>query len=333
MMVQGTRVIFLWLSRLVFQRALTADDSKYPSATMMNSPLSIQPIPYQGSKRALAPRICSLFPEEVETLYEPFAGSAAVTLFAASHDLAEHFIIGDIYVPLVDLWELIIENPGELSDRYSALWHGQIDNPLHFNDKRAEFNKSGDPVLLLYLVARCVKNAVRFNRHGNFTQSADKRRMGMKPDRVTRTAHAVSRLLKGRTSLFRGDFRDCVKGAGVNDLIYMDPPYQGTTYGADKRYAAGLERDRLIDALHEFDARSVPYVLSYDGQTGEKTYGEPLPKTVDADYLAINAGRSSQATISGRTDETIESLYIARSLDAGGASIYKPRHASETLFV
>ncbi len=299
---------------------------------MKSAPLSIQPIPYQGSKRALAPRICGLFPERIGTLYEPFAGSAAITLFAATHDLAEHFVIGDAYVPLVDLWELIIENPGELSDRYSAVWHGQIDNPSHFNDKRAEFNESRDPVLLLYLVARCVKNAVRFNRHGNFSQSADKRRTGMKPDRVTRTVHAVSRLLKGRTSLFRGDFRDCAEGAGVKDLVYMDPPYQGTTYGTDKRYAAGLERERLIDALHNFDARGIPYILSYDGRMGEKTYGQPLPETVDADHLAIHAGRSSQATISGRTDETIESLYISRSLNAGSADIYKPRPVQERLF-
>lgn len=298
----------------------------------MKSPLSIQPIPYQGSKRSLAPRICSLFPEHVGTLYEPFAGSAAVTLFAATYELADKFVIGDAYSPLVNLWELIIDNPGELSDRYSAIWHGQFQSASHFNEKRAEFNENGDPVLLLYLVARCVKNAVRFNRKGHFSQSADKRRTGMKPDRVTRTAHAVSRLLKGRTSFFRGDFRDCASAATGSDLVYMDPPYQGTTYGSDKRYAAGLERERLVDALHDFDARGVPYILSYDGQMGEKTYGDPLPSTVDADHLAIHAGRSSQATINGRDDETIESLYVSRALNAGGANIYKPVPVQERLF-
>lgn len=298
---------------------------------MINSQLSIQPIPYQGSKRALAPRICSLFPR-VATLYEPFAGSAAVTLFAATYELADRFVIGDAYAPLVDLWALIIDNPGELAERYSDVWHGQFDAPAHFNERRAEFNETRDPVLLLYLVARCVKNAVRFNRHGHFTQSADKRRTGMKPDRVTRTAHAVSRLLKGRTSLFRGDFRACARNAGAGDLVYMDPPYQGTTYGADKRYTAGLERESLIDSLHDFDARGVPYVLSYDGKMGEKTYGEPLPDTIDADHLEIHAGRSSQATISGRDDETIESIYVSRLLKAGGANIYKSRAVQEQLF-
>ena len=299
---------------------------------MRNNPLSIQPIPYQGSKRALAPRICSLFPERVATLYEPFAGSAAVTLFAATHELADNFVIGDTYAPLVDLWSLIIDSPGELSDRYSAIWHRQFENPSHFNDVRAEFNESSNPVLLLYLVARCVKNAVRFNRHGHFTQSADKRRTGMKPDRVTRTTHAVSRLLKGRTILFCGDFRECTKDMMTGDLVYMDPPYQGTTYGADKRYAAGLERERLIDGLHNFDERRAPYILSYDGQMGEKIYGEPLPSTINANRLAIHAGRSSQATISGRSDETIESLYVSRSLNAGEANIYKPQQEQECLF-
>ncbi len=300
---------------------------------MTTAPLSIQPIPYQGSKRALAPRICSLFPKAIDTLYEPFAGSAAVAIFSASHNLAERFVIGDTYAPLIDLWELIIEVPDELSARYSEVWSGQFQSPTHFNEVRAQFNSSRDPVLLLYLVARCVKNAVRFNKHGNFTQSADKRRTGVQPDRVKRNAFAVSHLLKGRTTLYRGDFQACVKDARPGDLVYMDPPYQGTTYGADKRYAAGLEREHLIDALHDLDAREVPYVLSYDGQMGEKTYGEPLPETVDADHLSVHAGRSSQATISGRTDETIESLYVSKSLNASSASIFRPHQAPELLLV
>jgi DNA adenine methylase len=299
---------------------------------MKDTPLSIQPIPYQGSKRALAPRICSLFPKRIETLYEPFAGSAAVTLFAASHNLADKFVIGDAYVPLTDLWELIIEAPGELSDRYSEVWHGQFQSPMHFNEKRAAFNVNRDPVLLLYLVARCVKNAVRFNKQGNFTQSADKRRTGVQPDRVRRTAFAVSHLLKGRTVLYRGDFKECIRAAKSSDLVYMDPPYQGTTYGADKRYAMGLERAHLIEALHDLDARTVPYILSYDGQMGEKTYGEPLPNTVEVDHLSVHAGRSSQATISGRTDETIESLYVSKVLNARSASIFRPKQAPELLF-
>lgn len=299
----------------------------------MNKPLSIQPIPYQGSKRALAPRICSLFPDKIDTLYEPFAGSGAITLFAATHDLAEHFVIGDTYAPLIELWRMIIDTPTELSERYSELWHQQFDcGADHFNQVRTRFNANPDAVEFLYLVARCVKNAVRFNRHGHFTQSADKRRTGMRPDRLTRTAHAVSKLLRGRTTLFCGDFHECVKGAGRSDLIYMDPPYQGTSDGRDKRYAAQLDREHLIEALIRLSDRQIPYILSYDGRSGERTYGEPLPASIEAVRLEIEAGRSSQATLNGRNDATIESLYVSRKLDVEEGMVLQQRPMQEALF-
>lgn len=300
---------------------------------MMIEPISLQPIPYQGSKRALAPRICGLFPPSIKTLYEPFAGSAAVTVYAASHNLADRFVIGDSYIPLVDLWEMLIEHPTELSDRYAEVWQAQFAvGPSHFNEVRARYNDKRDPVLLLYLIARCVKNAVRFGKTGTFTQSHDKRRTGMKPDKVTRTAHAVSRLLKGRTSLYRGDFRDCILDASPEDLVYMDPPYAGTTYGRDKRYANGLERNPLIDGLHDLVQRRVPYILSYDGQLGEKVYAAPLPSSIEADHLQLHAGRSSQATILGRDDVTIESLYVSRSLNAAHADVFERQPAQARLF-
>lgn len=236
-------------------------------------------------------------------------------MFAATHNLAEEFVIGDSFPVLVDLWEMIIERPAELSEKYSQIWHEQFEGGTHhFNDVRASFNESADPVQFLYLVARCVKNAVRFNKHGHFTQSVDKRRTGMKPERVTRIAKKVSELLQGRTRLFRGDFAGCIAPAKSADFVYLDPPYQGTTYGRDKRYASQLEREDLIAVLSDLDRRSVSYVLSYDGRMGEKTYGDPLPATIMANRLEINAGRSSQATLSGGDAITVESLYVSHGL-------------------
>lgn len=297
------------------------------------TPLRIQPIPYQGSKRALAPRVCQLFPERVGTLFEPFAGSAAISIYAATYKLADKFVIGDVYPELIKLWGLIIEDPQDLVEGYRTLWNAQFSvGPSHFNEVRAAYNEGKDPVALLYLVARCVKNAVRFNAKGNFTQSVDKRRTGMQPERLERSVLTVSKLLKGRTTLFTGDFRQCVAPAKEGDLVYMDPPYQGTTYGHDKRYAAGLSRERLVEVLHELNGRDVPFILSYDGKTGDKTYGEPLPTSIEADHLHIHAGRSSQATLSGRDQETVESLYVSKSLGAADADIYRPKDAQFSLF-
>lgn len=59
------------------------------------------PIPYQGSKRKLASAIDRHLPESIATFYEPFAGSAAMTIHAAHNRRASRFVIGDSLEPMV----------------------------------------------------------------------------------------------------------------------------------------------------------------------------------------------------------------------------------------
>ena len=144
------------------------------------------PIPYQGSKRSLAPMIGPYIPRGVETFFEPFAGSAAMTIWAAHNRVARHFILADSLEPMVDLLRAIVEEPEETAGRYRAVWNGQREGETgYFNEVRERYNAGRDPVDLLYLICRCVKNAVRFNSNGRFTQSVDKRRLGQHPDKLT----------------------------------------------------------------------------------------------------------------------------------------------------
>lgn len=293
------------------------------------------PIPYQGSKRNLAEDICGLFPKKIETLFEPFAGSAAITLYAARHGLARRFVIGDSLPELIELWRAIIEQPDKTATRYETIWRGHIEGgPDYFNQVRERFNADRDPVELLYLVARCVKNAVRFNRHGRFTQSADKRRLGTQPAKMGEAIQTASALLKGKTELHCGDFTDTICAATARDLVYMDPPYHGTTYGRDKRYYAQLERDALINGLADLNRRNVPFLLSYDGMSGSVVYGDPLPTHLEMRRLLLEAGRSSQATLNGRHEVTVESLYVSDNLAGGISTDWRQRSEEmESLFV
>lgn len=275
------------------------------------------PIPYQGSKRLLAARILGVVePRRFRVLYEPFAGSAAITIAAAARNVGSRFVVSDTLTPLVEIWDAIIERPAQLADDYEAVWQAQFDNDSieHFNRVRAEFNEQHDPAKLLYLLARCVKNAPRFNGDGAFNQSPDKRRHGMRPAKMRREIEGVSSLLRGRASAHALPFEEALADATSADLVYLDPPWQGTSTGRDKRYHEGLDRERLIAALDDLNRRGVPFLLSYDGQHGTKTYGEPLPETLNVARLELEAGRSAQATLLGRTDRTIESLYVSASL-------------------
>ena len=89
------------------------------------------PIPYQGSKRNLAPVILSYFPQHVSRLVEPFAGSAAISLAAAYRRLAGSFLINDAHTAVIDLWREIIDRPEELAVKYSRLWRAQLGESGH----------------------------------------------------------------------------------------------------------------------------------------------------------------------------------------------------------
>lgn len=282
------------------------------------------PIPYQGSKRKLAPMIHPFIPTGIDTFYEPFAGSAAMTLYAAHHGLARRFVIGDCLEPIIDLWRAIIEEPDKAVARYTEVWEGQReDNTDYFNSIRERYNREHDPIDLLYLICRCVKNAVRFNAAGRFTQSADKRRLGMAPEKMRDAITGASFLLKGKTELRKGDWLLTTQDATAQDFVYMDPPYLGTTVGRDKRYHQQLELEKLIAGLDSLNKRSIRFALSYDGMTGNKEYGPPLPDHLGMTRLLLHAGRSSQATLQGKDDETIESLYLSGNLQAPEKKVYE----------
>jgi len=269
------------------------------------------PLPYQGSKRKLAPMIGRYLPKGVSTWYEPFAGSIAMTIYAASRGVADNYVISDSLVSISTLWEKIIETPKTVAEQYSDIWHGQTEGDFeYFNGVRKRYNEHRDPVDLLYLTCRCVKNAVRFNKNGDFTQSADKRRRGMRPEKMASAVSQVSALLKGRTEVRHGDWVEATEDAAERDYVYLDPPYLGTSEGRDKRYANQLSREALITGLEKLIHRNVPFSLSYDGMTGGKEYGPPLPSSLGMSRLLLHAGISSQATLVGRREETVESLYI-----------------------
>lgn len=277
------------------------------------------PIPYQGSKRQLAPLILSFIPAgKFDTLVEPFVGSGAITLAAAGKHLCKRFVIGDTLEALCDLWRQILTDSGMLAGEYEELWHRQLPHPIPFFKKvRDEFNRDARPSKLLFLLARCVKNAVRFNPSGQFNQSADKRRLGTKPKTMSLEIEGAHRILKGKCKIICADYKATLAMAGANDIVYLDPPYQGTSEGRDSRYFKGVERSDLIKALEKLNERGVQFILSYDGSCGLKSYGEALPEHLRAKRILVDAGRSSQATLNGKNHRTVESVYVSSGLAHG----------------
>lgn len=273
------------------------------------------PIPYQGSKRNIAKSVLSFFPKNIARLIEPFGGSAAISIAAALNNVAASFRINDINKPLISLLTEIVDNPKRISDSYERIWNEQLGQERQYYDRiRDIFNKTKSPEYLLYLLARCVKASIRYNSYGEFNQSPDNRRKGRNPQSMRDDIYAVSNLLKGKVVLSSLDYRKVLAESNENDLVYMDPPYQGVSNKRDPRYYGGLLVEELIEVLRDLNQRNLSYILSYDGKKGSKQYGNFLPSNLELHHIQLKVGRSSQSTLLGGDDITYESLYLSKSL-------------------
>jgi DNA adenine methylase len=271
-------------------------------------------LPYQGSKRLLAHAIVPLLPLDTARLLEPFAGSAAVSIAARHLGIGVTAEISDVNEPLIVLWQAILARPADLADAYEQLWTEQLDDPRGYYDGvRARFNATGEPHYLLYLLARCVKAAVRYNRSGEFNQAADARRLGARPATMRERLLATSGALAGCRAV-TADYAGVLRGAEPADVVYMDPPYQGVSQARDHRYMAGLSRTEFAAELTAAVERGTSFIVSYDGSSGTRAYGDPLPSSLGLVHLHIDAGKSSQATLNGTEAQTIESLYLSPAL-------------------
>lgn len=212
-------------------------------------------VQYQGSKRKLAPQILQYMPDKFDRLIEPFAGMAAVSIATARTHRAGSYIINDLNAVLVDLLKEAVEKPSQLIEDYRVVWNEQFlygnNHVEHFYVVRDRFNNGQEtPANLLYLIARCVKGAVRYGASGKFNQSPDKRRHGTNPDTMEKNVHAISNLLQGKTSFFALDYHDIFEMARPGDLVYMDPPYQGVTNVRDNRYFSGVPFDEFAQSIN-----------------------------------------------------------------------------------
>lgn len=276
-------------------------------------------VQYQGSKRKLAPQILDYMPKRFNRLIEPFAGMMAVTIAVANEERTDSYIVNDLNAPIVELLRTVVENPEEIADKYEELWKRQFDygenHVQHYKEVREAFNQGETSAEnMLYLLARVAKGAVRYGSKGNFNQIADKRRHGTKPETIRESARNISRLLKGKTQFFAEDYRRIFELVERGDIVYMDPPYQGVSNVKDNRYFAGLTFEEFALSLEILNSKEIDYIISYDGNCGERAYGKDLPKELGCKKILLNAGTSSQMTLLGKRETTFEALYVSKRL-------------------
>ena len=135
---------------------------------------------------------------------------------------------------------------------------------------RSLFNETKKAPYFLYLLARCVKAAIRYNASGQFNNTPDNRRKGARPVEMRHRITAAAALLGGNTKTTALHYAAVLAKCTPDDLIYMDPPYQGVSIARDHRYAPKVCHDEFAESLNDLNKKGCLFIVSYDGRTGGK---------------------------------------------------------------
>ncbi len=169
-------------------------------------------IKWTGSKHRVAPILADLLPS-APRYFEPFVGSGAMLPFRPSKTA----VAGDIIPELVQLWQLIRDEPAQVIKAYQQRWQ-RLQNEGHtiYYDIRRDFNSSRNPFDFLFLTRTCVNGLIRFNKNGDFNNSFHLTRPGIAPHRLDKLIQQWSVAIQ-QIDFVVSDYRQTLKEVKAGD--------------------------------------------------------------------------------------------------------------------
>jgi DNA adenine methylase len=260
-------------------------------------------IKWSGSKRSVAAQLASLFPE-YERYYEPFVGGGAMLPFRK----VRQGFASDIMPELIKLWTVIRDEPLSAIDGYSKRWHArQQDGHRIYYEIRDHFNLTRDPIDFLFLSRTCVNGLIRFNKEGNFNNSLHHTRPGVAPETLGEVITMWSKAIQG-VDFAISDYVIALVNVTGRDFVFLDPPYESTR----GRYLHGsFQLDRFYSELDRLNRIGAKWMLTYDGQAGERRYDVGLPREIYKTKVEIYTGNSPFTRMMKQDiDMVTESVYL-----------------------
>lgn len=274
--------------------------------------MKFQPvIKWSGSKRSQAENILKFFPKEINTYYEPFCGGASVLRALLDSDIkVKDYICSDLNRGLIDLWNLIKDNPEEVAYNYEKLWNElNIDDDKqrkkeYFTMVRERYNSQHNPLDFMFIMRTTTNGMPRYNREGNFNNSFHVTRNGIIPDTLRKIIFEWSELLnKNNVKFISCSYEEITPKE--NDFVYLDPPYANTK----GMYYGAIDYNKLWDYLVNIPCK---YALSFDGISGNEDNTWNVPRKIYTKHEYLLSGNSSFKRTIGKSNDSIvyESLYV-----------------------
>ena len=240
------------------------------------------PFNYVGGKYRLLPQIAPLFPKDIHTFVDLFAGGCNVGINAN----AELIIFNDINSKIIEVFQCFRETPLEqILDRiYDTIEKYGLSktNEEGYIKFREYYNKTKNPIDLYTLACYSFNYQIRFNNRLEYNNPFGKNRSQFADSMKTNLIAFVQRIQEMKVEFMSRDFAKVpLDRFGCEDFIYCDPPYliSTGTYNDGKRGFKDWRKEeelRLYEYLDHAHARGIRFaltnVLEHKGKINEDLY-------------------------------------------------------------
>ncbi|EDA0819394.1 DNA adenine methylase [Salmonella enterica] len=212
---------------------------------------------WAGNKTAIMPELIKHLPAGPR-LVEPFAGSCAV-MMATDYP---HYLVADINPDLINLYQ-VIKNDVEYFIKEGRYLFEARNDPEAYYKTRQEFNlRHGGAIeralYFLYLNRHGYRGLCRYTQKGEYNNPYGHYKKPYFPENEIRTFAEKAK----RATFICASFEETLSRLQAGDVIYCDPPYDGTFSGY---HTAGFTEDdqyHLASILERRSSEGHPVIVS-----------------------------------------------------------------------
>ncbi|MBW6636453.1 DNA adenine methylase [Salmonella enterica subsp. enterica serovar Weltevreden] len=212
---------------------------------------------WAGNKTAIMPELIKHLPAG-SRLVEPFAGSCAV-MMATDYP---HYLVADINHDLINLY-LMIQKDHEAVIQIARELFKDFNSDVQYYRVRQHFNYSisnevEKAAYFLYLNRHGYRGLCRYNQKGEYNNPYGHYKKQYFPENEIRTFAVKAK----RAMFICASFEETLALLQAGDVVYCDPPYDGTFSGY---HTAGFTEDdqyHLASILERRSSEGHPVIVS-----------------------------------------------------------------------
>lgn len=262
-----------------------------------------------GSKSRIMPELVKHLPAG-RRLVEPFAGSCAVMM---NTDYDE-YLIADVNPDLINMYQQIKSHSEQFIILAESVFcknnsEGNYYRIREVFNKNAFLSRLERAVYFLYLNRNGYRGMCRYNQNGDFNVPYGNYRQPYFPLEEIKAFAIKSQ----RALIVCADFKQTLSAVNPGDVVYCDPPYDGTFTGYSAAGFNAGDQAFLAGVLTQFSQDMVPVVVSNsDTQLVRELYAS-------FDIVQLTAPRSI-GVAAGEGKSAVEVIAKARPLLGGLAA-------------